>query len=76
MIRYDRKQPEFYEDTITYITKRSSKKRLDDGINFYLKNYVWPPGLPAPASPRFSLRGCWKYVNGMLEIREWGFGNT
>ena len=38
VIEYDRFQPEFYEDTITYITKRSSKKRLDDGINFYLKN--------------------------------------
>ena len=27
VIEYDRFQPEFYEDTITYITKRSSKKK-------------------------------------------------
>jgi len=26
VIEYDRYQPEFYEDTITYITKRTSKK--------------------------------------------------
>ena len=40
VIKYDRFQPEFYEDTITYITKRSSKKKLKKGINFYLKNKV------------------------------------
>jgi len=40
VIKYDRFQPEFYEDTITYITKRSSKKKLDKGINFYLENKV------------------------------------
>ena len=40
VIKYDRYQPEFYEDTITYITKRSSKKKLEKGINFYLKNKV------------------------------------
>jgi len=38
VIEYDRYQPEFYEDTITYITKRSSKKKLKKGINFYLEN--------------------------------------
>ena len=38
VIEYDRFQPEFYEDTITYITKRSSKKKLEKGINFYLEN--------------------------------------
>ncbi len=27
VIKYDRYQPEFYEDTITYITKRTSKKK-------------------------------------------------
>ena len=31
VIEYDRFQPEFYEDTITYITKRSSKKKLEKG---------------------------------------------
>tara|TARA_B100001123_G_C15248161_1_gene1001754 strand:- start:710 stop:1708 length:999 start_codon:yes stop_codon:yes gene_type:complete len=40
VIEYDRFQPEFYEDTITYITKRSSKKKIEKGINFYLKNKV------------------------------------
>ena len=28
VIEYDRYQPEFYEDTKTYITKRTSKKKL------------------------------------------------
>ena len=40
VIKYDRFQPEFYEDTITYITKRSSKKKLEKGIAFYLKNKI------------------------------------
>jgi membrane-bound lytic murein transglycosylase B len=40
VIEYDRFQPEFYEDTITYITKRSSKKKIKKGINFYLENKV------------------------------------
>ena len=38
VIEYDRFQPEFYEDTITYINKRTSKKKIDKGINLYLKN--------------------------------------
>ena len=38
VIEYDRFQPEFYEDTITYINKRTSKKKIDMGINLYLKN--------------------------------------
>ena len=29
VIGYDRYQPEFYEDTKTYITKRTSKKKLE-----------------------------------------------
>ena len=28
VIKYDRFQPEFYEDTKTYISKRTSKKKL------------------------------------------------
>ena len=28
VIEYDRYQPEFYEDTTTYIKKRTSKKKL------------------------------------------------
>ena len=40
VIEYDRFQPEFYEDTITYITKRTSKEIIEMGINFYLENKV------------------------------------
>ena len=35
VIEYDRFQPEFYEDTNTYITKRSSNKKLKKGLDFY-----------------------------------------
>jgi len=38
VIEYDRYQPEFYEDTRTYISKRSSKKKLKTGLDFYNKN--------------------------------------
>ena len=38
VIGYDRFQPEFYEDTKTYIQKRTSKKKLNKGINFYKNN--------------------------------------
>ena len=38
VIEYDRFQPEFYEDTITYISKRASNKKLNKGINLYYKN--------------------------------------
>ena len=40
VIEYDRFQPEFYEDTKTYISKRTSKKKLDKGINFYKENNI------------------------------------
>ena len=39
VIKYDRYQPEFYEDTKTYISKRTSKKKVSKGINFYKDNY-------------------------------------
>jgi membrane-bound lytic murein transglycosylase B len=39
VIKYDRYQPEFYEDTKTYISKRTSKKKLSKGIELYKKNY-------------------------------------
>ncbi|MDB4845921.1 lytic murein transglycosylase [Candidatus Pelagibacter sp.] len=39
VIKYDRFQPEFYEDTITYISKRTSKKKILSGIKLYEKNY-------------------------------------
>ena len=38
VIEYDRYQPEFYEDTKTYISKRTSDKKLDRGILLYKKN--------------------------------------
>ncbi len=38
VIEYDRYQPEFYEDTATYISKRTSNKKLTDGIKIYNKN--------------------------------------
>ena len=38
VIEYDRYQPEFYEDTKTYISKRTSKKKVESGIDFYKKN--------------------------------------
>ena len=37
VIKYDRYQPEFYEDTFTYIKKRSSKKKVKQGIYLYKK---------------------------------------
>ena len=39
VIKYDRYQPEFYEDTKTYISKRTSKKKVSKGKNFYKDNY-------------------------------------
>ncbi len=38
VIKYDRYQPEFYEDTKTYISKRTSKKKVQKGLNFYMQN--------------------------------------
>ena len=38
VIEYDRYQPEFYEDTLTYIKKRTSKKKIKKGINLYKNN--------------------------------------
>jgi len=38
VIKYDRYQPEFYEDTKTYISKRTSKKKVLKGIKFYNTN--------------------------------------
>ena len=34
VIKYDRYQPEFYEDTKTYISKRTSTKKVKKGITF------------------------------------------
>ena len=38
VIKYDRYQPEFYEDTKTYISKRASSKKVAKGISFYKEN--------------------------------------
>ena len=38
VIKYDRFQPEFYEDTNTYISKRTSRAKVKKGINLYSKN--------------------------------------
>jgi membrane-bound lytic murein transglycosylase B len=37
VIEYDRYQPEFYEDTFTYIKKRSSNRKVKEGIKLYNK---------------------------------------
>ena len=38
VIKYDRFQPEFYEDTKTYITKRTSKLKVKQGTSLYKSN--------------------------------------
>ena len=35
VIKYDRYQPEFYEDTYTYIKKRTTDKKVKKGISLY-----------------------------------------
>ena len=35
VIEYDRFQPEFYEDTFTYIKKRTGNKKVKQGLNLY-----------------------------------------
>ena len=37
VIEYDRYQPEFYEDTFTYIKKRSSNRKVKEGLKLYIK---------------------------------------
>ena len=38
VIEYDRYQPEFYEDTKTYVGKRSNKKKVVKGKRIYKRN--------------------------------------
>ena len=38
VIEYDRYQPEFYEDTFTYINKRTNSKKVSIGVETYKKN--------------------------------------
>ena len=37
VIEYDRYQPEFYEDTKTYVKKRTSNEKLKKGLLLYKK---------------------------------------
>ncbi len=37
VIEYDRYQPEFYEDTFTYIKKRTSKNKIKKGLKLFKK---------------------------------------
>jgi membrane-bound lytic murein transglycosylase B len=37
VIKYDRFQPEFYEDTFTYIQKRTNKNKIKQGLALYKK---------------------------------------
>jgi membrane-bound lytic murein transglycosylase B len=37
VLEYDRYQPEFYEDTFTYIKKRSSNNKVKQGLKLYKK---------------------------------------
>ncbi|MDC0216154.1 lytic murein transglycosylase [Candidatus Pelagibacter sp.] len=38
VIKYDRFQPEFYEDTKTYINKRVNRKKINNGRTLYNRN--------------------------------------
>ena len=38
VIKYDRYQPEFYESTKEYVSKRTSKNKINKGLNFYKQN--------------------------------------
>ena len=38
VIEYDRYQPEFYEDTLTYISKRVNKAKIKKGLDLYNNN--------------------------------------
>ena len=37
VLKYDRFQPEFYEDTQTYISKRTSKEKINQGLALHFK---------------------------------------
>ena len=40
VIEYDRYQPEFYEDTFTYIRKRANKDKVSKGLRLYNKQQL------------------------------------
>jgi len=40
VIKYDRKQPEFYEDTLTYVSKRANNTRVKNARKLLKKNII------------------------------------
>ena len=38
VIKYDRKQPEFFEDTLTYVSKRANNFRKNKAKNLFTQN--------------------------------------
>ena len=40
VIKYDRRQPEFYEDTITYVSKRANDSRVKTAKKLLIKNQI------------------------------------
>ena len=41
VIKYDRKQPEFFEDTITYVNKRATNSRAEQARKLLKKKYAF-----------------------------------
>ena len=53
VIEYDRYQPEFYEDTKTYVRKRTSNDKVKKGLSLYNKEKkIWLRGWDS--NPRMS----------------------
>tara|TARA_B100001123_G_C15321896_1_gene1028221 strand:- start:2406 stop:3356 length:951 start_codon:yes stop_codon:yes gene_type:complete len=40
VIKYDRKQPEFFEDTLTYVSKRANTSRKKNATKLFIKNKI------------------------------------
>ena len=55
VIKYDRFQPEFYENTKTYISKRTSKQKVKKGLKLYSKNINFINSIDAKFSVEKSL---------------------
>ncbi len=55
VIKYDRFQPEFYEDTKTYISKRTSIQKVKQGLNLHLKHKDFINSIDAKFSVEKSL---------------------
>ena len=61
VIEYDRYQPEFYEDTFTYIKKRSSKKKVFQGKKIYKR-----PVIGEGDAKLSALIGSWLGIQGLF----------